>query len=116
MGTRLPVDEILSPKKETGLVLVTVTPNLVETMDDEMEHPHRRIQDLEERLERLAASGRWDDHEIQDALLAVARAHLWKQGLWQRVKFAVNVVGFLGVIGGSFTALFALLGVELVRR
>ena len=78
--------------------------------------PTERIRELERRVEELAAMGHWDDREIQEALIAVARAHLWKQGLWVRVKFAVNVVGFLGVIGGGVLAVLALLGMEVVRR
>jgi hypothetical protein len=58
----------------------------------------------------------WADDDVQKALIEVARQHIWKQGLWARLKFVVNVVGFIGVLGGALMAILALLGLDVVRR
>lgn len=76
--------------------------------------------DEEERLKRIVEDVLkqydWSDEQIQSALLAVARAHIWKQGLWARMKFIVNVAGFVGAVSALFMAVFALFGWEIVRR
>jgi len=76
-----------------------------------------RIRELvRQEMEKFISDHGWPDPIVQEALLRVAQAHIWRQGFWVRVKFAVNVIGFLGVIGGAAAALFAVLGWDIVRR
>ena len=75
-----------------------------------------RIEKLEERIEQIIKDNKCEDREIQEALLAVARNHIWKQGLFARVQFWANLIGHLGTIGGLFFAATYLLGWEWVRR
>lgn len=77
-------------------------------MDDE-----ERIRQV---VEDLIKSNHWADSDVQRALLEVARQHIWKQGLWARMKFIVNIVGFIGVMGGTLMTILALLGLDVVRR
>lgn len=67
-------------------------------------------------VEELIGQHHWADEDVQRALLEVARQHIWKQGLWARMKFVVNVVGFIGVMGGALMTILALLGLDVVRR
>ena len=67
-------------------------------------------------VEELIKANRWADEDVQRALIEVARQHIWKQGLWARMKFVVNVVGFIGVAGGAVMAVLALFGFDLVRK
>lgn len=71
---------------------------------------------IRQMVEELIKENHWADDVVQRALLEVARNHIWKQGLWARIKFVVNVVGFIGVLGGALMALLALFGVEVVRQ
>ena len=67
-------------------------------------------------VEELIKANHWADEDVQRALLEVARRHIWNHGLWARMKFTVNVVGFIGVAGGAVMAVLALFGFDLVRR
>jgi hypothetical protein len=78
------------------------------------------VSPTEEELRRLIQSEiarhKWPDSEVQEVLLKVARDYVWRQGLWARVKFAVNVIGMLGILGGAVMACVSVLGLDVVRR
>ena len=72
--------------------------------------------DLRAAIEALLKEHEWADDTVQRALLEVARNHLWRQGLWARLRFAANVIGILGIVGGGAMALASVMGFEIVRR
>jgi len=74
-----------------------------------------RAKRLEELIESFVKDNKWDDREIQEALIIVARNHIWKQGLIARIKFWANLIGAIGVIGGLLLMLTNLLGVEVTK-
>jgi hypothetical protein len=71
---------------------------------------------LKDAIEHEIARHQWADVEVQKILLEIAKAYVWRQGLWARVKFAVNVIGLLGVLGGAAIAVASVLGFEVIRR
>lgn len=88
-------------------------PHKVEAMNVDEE----RIRELiRKEMEIFIQAHGWPDRAVQEALLEVAKAHLWKQGLWARMKFWVNVIGFMGVIGGAVAMLVSILGFDIVRK
>ena len=56
-------------------------------------------------LELFIRAHGWDDKLLQDALLEVARKHIWRQGLWVRLKVLFIVVA----AGGSFASIIAVI-------
>jgi hypothetical protein len=74
----------------------------------------------EEELRQLimseVAKHKWADRDVQEVLLRVAQDYIWRKGLWARVKFAINVIGMLGILGGAVMACVSLFGLEVVRR
>ena len=75
-----------------------------------------RIQKLEERFEQIIRDNKCEDKEIQEALLTVAKNHIWKQGFVARLKFWANLIGAIGTIGGLTFFVSYVLGWELIRR
>lgn len=75
-----------------------------------------RIERLEQQITAMIALQEYSDAEIKRALLELARGYVWRQGLWARVRFAANVIGILGIFGGSVMALVTMFGFEVVRR
>ena len=75
-----------------------------------------RIKRLEERFEEIIKANKCDDREIQDALLSVARNHIWKEGFLSRIKFWANMIGAVGVIAGLLTFMIHFFGWEFTRR
>jgi hypothetical protein len=73
-------------------------------------------EELRQLIEAEVSKHKWAEKEIQEILLQVARNYVWRQGLWTRVKFAVNVIGILGVIGGAALAVISVLGLEIVHK
>jgi hypothetical protein len=67
------------------------------------------------RLEKLIQERKLDDEDIQRALLEVARNHIWKSGLMTRIKWTVNVIGALGIIGGGIMVILTFFGFEIIR-
>jgi hypothetical protein len=49
-------------------------------------------------------------------LLDVVEAHVWRAGLWSRIRWAANVIGALGIIAGGFTIAAAAIGYEVIRK
>jgi hypothetical protein len=74
----------------------------------------------EDELRRLIqyeiSRHKWAEKEVQEILLRVAQDYVWRRGLWARIKFAVNVIGMLGIIGGAVMALVSIFGLEVVRK
>ena len=76
-----------------------------------------RIRELiRHEMEIFIKAHGWPDRAVQEALLEVAKDRLWKQGLWVRMKFWVNVIGFLGVISGAVAMIVSVLGFEVIRK
>lgn len=71
---------------------------------------------IKQIVEELIQQNHWADDEVQSALIEVARNHIWKKGLWARLKFIINIVGFIGVLSGAIMALLTLFGLDIVRR
>jgi hypothetical protein len=76
----------------------------------------REFETLVTRLEEIIAQNRCEDVEIQRALLEVAQNHMWRAGLWARVRWAANVIGALGIVGGGLVVLGQTLGFEVLRK
>lgn len=74
-----------------------------------------RAKRLEDLIEGFVRDNKWDDREIQEALITVARNHIWKQGLIARIKFWANLIGAIGVIGGLLLMFANFLGVEVTK-
>lgn len=75
-----------------------------------------RIKQIEERIERIITENKCEDREIQEALLAVAKSHIWRQGFVARLRFWANIFGALGTLGGVAFFVSYLIGWEFVRR
>jgi hypothetical protein len=76
----------------------------------------REFNTLVTRLEEIIAQNRCEDVEIQRALLEVAQNHMWRAGLWARVRWAANVIGALGIVGGGLVVVGQSLGFEVLRK
>jgi hypothetical protein len=76
----------------------------------------REFDTLVTRLEEIIAQNRCEDVEIQRALLEVAQNHMWRAGLWARVRWAANVIGALGIVGGGLVVVGQTLGFEVLRK
>jgi hypothetical protein len=76
----------------------------------------REFNTLVERIEAIIAQNRCEDVEIQRALLEVAQNHMWRAGLWARVRWAANVIGALGIVGGGLVVVGQSLGFEVLRK
>jgi hypothetical protein len=76
----------------------------------------REFNTLVTRLEEIIAQNRCEDIEIQRALLEVAQNHMWRAGLWARVRWAANVIGALGIVGGGLVVVGQTLGFEVLRK
>jgi hypothetical protein len=76
----------------------------------------REFETLVTRLEEIIAQNRCEDVEIQRALLEVAQNHMWRAGLWARVRWAANVIGALGIVGGGLVVVGQTLGFEVLRK
>jgi hypothetical protein len=76
----------------------------------------REFNMLVTRLEEIIAQNRCEDVEIQRALLEVAQNHMWRAGLWARVRWAANVIGALGIVGGGLVVVGQTLGFEVLRK
>ena len=71
---------------------------------------------IRSELEIFIKAHGWPDEFVQQALLDVAKNHLWRQGLVVRMRYWVNVIGFLGVIGGAIAMIVSVLGFDVVRK
>jgi hypothetical protein len=81
------------------------------TDDDE------RVRSLvRQEMEIFIKAHGWPDDVVHQALLDVARNHIWQQGLWARLKFVVNIIGFVGVIGGAVLLIVSVFGYDVVRK
>ena len=67
-------------------------------------------------LEAVIEAHGWPDAMVHQALLELAKEHLWKQGLFARLKFWANFIGFLGIIGGAIAMIATFFGLEIARK
>jgi len=76
-----------------------------------------RIREMVRReMEAFIEQHGWPDRAVQEALLEVAKNHLWKQGFFVRLKYWANVVGFFGIIAGAIAMVVSVFGFEVVRK
>jgi hypothetical protein len=76
-----------------------------------------RIRELiRSEIEIVIKTHGWPDEVVMEALLQVAKNHLWQQGLMVRLRYWVNVVGFMGVIAGAIAMIVSILGFDVVRK
>jgi hypothetical protein len=82
-----------------------------------MDNEEERIREIVRReMEIFIKAHGWPDEVVQQALLDVAKNHLWKQGFAMRLKYWANIVGFLGIIAGAVALVVSVLGYDVVRR
>jgi hypothetical protein len=71
---------------------------------------------LVNRIEAIIAENKCEDQEVQRALLQVAQDHIWRAGLWARIRWAANIIGAFGIIAGFAMGAAAFLGYDVVRK
>jgi hypothetical protein len=69
------------------------------------------VREMEAFIERHG----WPDAVVQEALLEVAKNHLWKKGLWMRLKIVTIVAAGIGAIGSMLAMIGSFLGFEIRR-
>jgi hypothetical protein len=84
--------------------------------EDRIVKLEQKTEKLEDRIEQVIKDNKCDDREIQEALLTVAKNHIWKQGFVARIKFWANLIGAMGTIGGLAFFISYVVGWEVVRR
>jgi hypothetical protein len=76
-----------------------------------------RIRELIRReLEVFIKAHGWPDEQVQQALLEVAKAHMWNQGALVRLRYWANVVGMIGILGAAVLFIVSVLGFEVARK
>ena len=71
---------------------------------------------LVKRIEAaLNETPQFNDKQVE-ILLSVVEAHVWRAGLWARIRWAANVIGALGILAGASAVLASFVGYEVVRR
>lgn len=78
--------------------------------------PRAEYDALVARIEAIIVENKCEDQEVQRALLQVAQDHIWRAGLWTRIRWAANVIGALGIIAGFVMGAAAILGYDVVRK
>ena len=76
------------------------------------EHIRRVVVD---EMENFIRRNGWSDAVVQQALLDVARNHVWKRGLWIRLKVITLIAAGIGAVGSTFAMIAAFFGLELRR-
>ena len=71
---------------------------------------------LVKRIEAaLNETPQFSDKQVE-ILLSVVEAHVWRAGLWTRIRWAANVIGALGIITGAAAVLASFVRYEVVRK
>ena len=71
---------------------------------------------LVKRIEAaLNETPQFNDKQVE-ILLSVVEAHVWRAGLWTRIRWMANVIGALGIIAGAAAVLASFVGYEVVRK
>jgi len=72
-----------------------------------------RIKELiVKELELFIRAHGWDDKVVQEALLEVAKNHLWKKGLWVRMKVVFIILAATGSLASVIAVISNLFGLE----
>jgi hypothetical protein len=61
-------------------------------------------------LELFIRANGWDDKVLQEALIEVAKNHLWKKGLWVRMKVVFIVIAATGSLASVVALMASLFG------
>jgi hypothetical protein len=64
-------------------------------------------------LELFIRVNGWDDKVLQEALIEVAKNHLWKKGLWVRMKVVFIVIAAAGSFASIIAVISSLFGWEM---
>jgi phenylpyruvate tautomerase PptA (4-oxalocrotonate tautomerase family) len=71
---------------------------------------------LVRRIEQaLNEHPQFNDAQVR-VLLDVVEAHVWRAGLWSRIRWAANVIGALGILAGGFAVAASAIGYEVIRK
>lgn len=65
-----------------------------------------------QELEIFIRAHGWDDEVLQEALLQVAKNHLWKKGLWIRLKMLFIIIAAAGSFASMIAVISNLFGLE----
>jgi hypothetical protein len=65
-----------------------------------------------QELEIFIRAHGWDDEVLQEALLQVAKNHLWKKGLWVRLKVLFIILAAAGSFASMVAVVASLFGWE----
>jgi hypothetical protein len=57
----------------------------------------------------------FNDAQVR-VLLDVVEAHVWRAGLWSRIRWAANVIGALGILAGAGAVLASAIGYEVIKK
>lgn len=60
--------------------------------------------------ESLKGHDEWANEEVQQILIQIAKERIWRQGLWARFRFIINVIGIVGFVAGAVLSVKALFG------
>lgn len=72
-------------------------------------NPHE--EQIRKHIEQLLQEHEdWANDEVQQVLLEVARERIWRRGLWARLRFVINIIGFIGFVAGAILSVKALFG------
>ena len=81
-----------------------------------MSDEERIRQIIRQELEIFIKAHHWPDEQLQQALLEVAKDHLWRQGLMVKLRYWTNIIGFFGIIGAAGVFILSVLGYEVVGK
>ena len=71
---------------------------------------------LVERIEAaLNETPQFSDKQVE-ILLSDVEAHVWRAGLWTRIRWAANVIGAVGIIAGAAVVITSAIGYEVTRK
>lgn len=61
-------------------------------------------------MELFIKANGWDDKVVQEALLEVAKNHIWKKGLWIRLRVLTVVAAGITAIGSMIAMIATFFG------
>lgn len=82
-----------------------------------MNEPTRAEYDaIAAKIEKILSENPQFSDEQVNILLSVVEAHVWRAGLWSRIRWAANVIGALGILAGFGAVIASFIGYEVVRK